>query len=121
MAHRMLLYDIPDAYRPVRDWLDELSNEDFLAHITMVQKFGPVFSSCELLANDLWALRVPIGYGNVANLVFLSLNTRDFSLSTASYRSGARAARPKCASRTSGDGTWNRNLGYGKNSEIRGI
>ncbi|WP_332812117.1 hypothetical protein [Sphingomonas sp.] len=78
MAHRMLLYDIPDAYRPVRDWLDELSNEDFLAHITMVQKFGPVFSGCELLANDLWALRVPIGYGNVANLVFLSLNTRDY-------------------------------------------
>jgi hypothetical protein len=78
MVHRMLIYDIPDAYRPVGDWLNELSNADFLAHIMMVQKVGPVFSGCELLANDLWALRVPIGYGNVANLVFLSLKTGDY-------------------------------------------
>jgi hypothetical protein len=74
----MRIYDLPDGYPSVRDWLDELSNEEFLAHIYAVQALGPAFAGCKLLSDDLWALSVPIGHGRLANLMFFSLKNGDY-------------------------------------------
>ena len=78
MGRQLRIYDIPDEHPSVIKWLDELANDEFLAHILMVEAVGAAFAGCLLLPNDMWALKLPVGHGQTANLIFFSVKGGDY-------------------------------------------
>ena len=78
MAREMRILDIPDGHPLPRDWLFRLDNEGFEAQIALVEEIGPVFAGCKPLLGDMWLLNEPIGFGDIAHLIFVSVRNRNF-------------------------------------------
>ena len=73
MAREMRFLDIPDGYPLPRDWILGLGSRGFMEQVRLIEEIGPVFAGCQKLADNKWLLHEPIGFGDIANLVFISL------------------------------------------------
>jgi hypothetical protein len=78
MLKEMRFLDIPDGDPLPRAWVETLDVEAFGAEIKLVEEIGPIFAGCALIRNGLWRLHSPIGYGQIANLIFLTLKNGNF-------------------------------------------
>jgi hypothetical protein len=82
MAREMRFLDIPDGHPLPGDWLRSIDNEEFEAHIRVVEYSGPVFAKldvdCERIKAGMWRLRLLIGFGKAHCLIFIA--SRDGNL-----------------------------------------
>lgn len=84
MAH-FLLYDIPDEDQLIHQYLDEIrhthspvSADILLEHMKDVANEGRFITGCKPVGDDLWALDVPIGYGDIARILFFEVKNGDY-------------------------------------------
>ena len=86
-ARRMLLYDIPDDHQLVPHYLDEIrtshaeiSGTIALEHLKDVANEGRISTGCTPMGEELWALDVAIGFGDVARFLFFETPRGDYML-----------------------------------------
>ena len=82
---RFVVCDIPDEYQPVADYLDEvkrdypnLSYEILRGAIDVVELDGSIVAECAPVGGKIWRLTTVLGFGNKANLIFVTLRSGDF-------------------------------------------
>ena len=77
--------DIPDEYRSVADYLNEvkrdypdLSCEILLGAIEEVELDGPIVAECVPVQEKMWRLTTVLGFGSKANLIFVTVRNGNF-------------------------------------------
>ena len=82
---RFVVCDIPDEYQPVADYFDEvrqdypdLSYQILRGAIDVVKLDGPIVAECAPIGSKMWRLTTVLGFGNKANLIFVTLRSGDF-------------------------------------------
>ena len=104
-VRRMLLYDIPDESQLIGQYLDEIRDQypetswiALLSEIMNVERHGPVFADCKVVAAGVWHLAVHIGFGDIANIIYCSLKSEDYlALHGFTSKSGTDADRKDIA------------------------
>ena len=77
MTRQIRFLDIPDGDPLPLNWLKELDSDYFEAHVAMVEKLGPIFAGCKVLAGNMQMLQEPVGRGQLAHLIMLPVRNGD--------------------------------------------
>lgn len=85
LVRQLLLCDIPDEYQSVRDYLKDVKRdypyaswESIFGGIAELERFGALVAGCVDIGSDCWRLPMTLGFGRLANLIFVKLRSGDF-------------------------------------------